>query len=104
MTHGFGVVDIDENDNGWTVVASLPGVAPEEVTVEIEDRELRVRGKTASAADKAAFNYRLGLPGKVDPDRVDATMDHGLLTVRLPRATTTPRRDITVGRGGTATV
>jgi HSP20 family molecular chaperone IbpA len=44
------------------------------------------------------FDYRLSLAGDVDVDRVDATMDHGLLTVRLPRLARGERRQIAIGR------
>jgi HSP20 family protein len=33
------------------------------------------------------FDYRVDLPDHVDLENVDAVMDHGLLTVTLPRAT-----------------
>jgi HSP20 family protein len=60
------------------VTARLPGVAPDEVEVEVEvdDREVAIRA------------------------RVDATMDHGLLTVRLPRTERSKRRTIHIGRRG----
>jgi HSP20 family protein len=103
----FGDVDVDENEDGWTVTARLPGVAPEEVAVEVEDRDLCIRAKTETehkdendaTARRAAFNYRLSLPSDADADRVDATMDHGLLTIRLPRSAQSRRREITIGRG-----
>lgn len=104
----FGDVNIDDDDDGWTVTARLPGVAPEEVLVEVEDRELRIRsrhgadgsdGAQQQAGGQTSFDYRLALPGDVDPDQVDATMDHGLLTVRLPRSGRGRRRQITIGRG-----
>jgi len=102
-------VDVDESDDGWTVTARLPGVAPEEVVVDLEDRELRVRARTEaevnerqggepSGSRRRSFEYRVAVPGAVDADGVDATMDHGLLTVRLPRRTRSTRRQITIGR------
>lgn len=102
-------IDIEESDGGWTVTARLPGVAPEEVAVEIEARELCIRARSeaevneelsgeASGSQRRSFEYRVALPGEVDPDEVDATMDHGLLIVRLPRSARSRRRRIVVGR------
>jgi HSP20 family protein len=105
----FADVDIEENEDGWTVTARLPGVAPEEVAIDVDDRELCIRARSEAEVDAAqagdgegsrrsSFEYRLTIPSDVDPDQVDATMDHGLLTVRLPRSTRSRRRQITVGR------
>ncbi|HZN19131.1 MAG TPA: Hsp20 family protein [Micromonosporaceae bacterium] len=104
----FGDVDLEQSEDGWTVTARLPGVAPEEVLVELDDRELCIRAAAAEDEEEGeaaqrtrrGFNYRLVVPGDVDPDGVDATMDHGLLTVRLPRSTRSRRRSISVGRTG----
>jgi HSP20 family protein len=107
----FGDVDTDQDDNAWTVTARLPGVAPDEVAIDVEGRELTIRaksdatdeGETATTRRRSAFNYQLTIPGDVDPDQIDATMDHGLLTVRLPRTGRAQRRSITINRAATPT-
>ena len=104
-------IDMEQTDDGWVVTAALPGVAPEEVAVEVDGRELCIRARSeaevneeqgigATGSRQRSFEYRLALPSDVDPDQVDATMDHGLLTVHLPRTTRPPRRTITIGRRG----
>lgn len=101
-------VEMTETDEGWLVTARLPGIAPEEVAVEIEDRDLCIRARAEADEEseemrqiqKSAFNYRMTLPTDVDQDRVDATMDHGLLRVHLPRSAQSRRREITIGRPG----
>ncbi|NES13220.1 MULTISPECIES: Hsp20/alpha crystallin family protein [Micromonospora] len=106
-------VELTEVAGGWEVIVRLPGVAPEEVAVELDDRELCVRARSEAEvnADQGipggfetrGFEYRVDLPSRVDPDRIDAVMDHGLLRVRLPRATRPAPRTITVGRTGPRT-
>ncbi|MEU4401196.1 Hsp20/alpha crystallin family protein [Micromonospora orduensis] len=103
-------VELTETSDGWEVVVRLPGVAPEEVAVELDDRELCVRARSEAEvnADQGipggfetrGFEYRIDLPSRVDPDGIDAVMDHGLLRVRVPRATRPTPRTITVGRTG----
>lgn len=94
-------VEVDPSDDGWTVTARLAGVAPEEVELEVDARELHIRSRPPASAEEQpqqrTFDYRLSLPGDVDVDKVDATMDHGLLTVRLPRVTRTGRRQVSIG-------
>jgi HSP20 family protein len=108
-------VDIEELSDAWLVEIRLPGVAPEEVALDVTDRELCVRsvqpeegpgdeqGRQPSAASLrryADFSYRFTVPADVDAGEIDATMDHGLLTIRLPRTSTSRTRRITVGRRG----
>ncbi|TBL33193.1 Hsp20/alpha crystallin family protein [Verrucosispora sp. SN26_14.1] len=103
-------VELGEIPDGWEVVVRLPGVAPEEVAVELDDRELCVRARTEAEVnadhgipggfETRGFEYRIPLPSRVDPEGIDAVMDHGLLRVRLPRATRPAPRTITVGRTG----
>ncbi|MFD0818189.1 Hsp20/alpha crystallin family protein, partial [Micromonospora zhanjiangensis] len=107
---GGGPPDVELTDigDGWTVVARLPGVAPEEVAVELDDRELCIRARSEeevnadqglprAGARHRSFAHRVRLPDAADADRIDAVMDHGLLTVFLPRSVPRRRRSITVG-------
>lgn len=107
---GGADVDLTEIPDGWQVVVRLPGVAPEEVAVELDDRDLCVRARTeeevnadygliGTGSRARGFEYRVTLPAPVDPDRADALMDHGLLTVILPRRDRATRRTITVAHG-----
>ncbi|HEX8629786.1 MAG TPA: Hsp20/alpha crystallin family protein [Catenuloplanes sp.] len=112
MTHpqDDNAINVEQTDSGWTVTAALPGVAPEEVAIDIDNGELCIRGRTEAevnqeqgldgGAAERAFEHRVPLPGEVDTDQVDATMDHGLLTVRLPRSARRARRTITLGQRG----
>jgi HSP20 family protein len=108
---GAGLPDVElaETEDGWVVVARLPGVAPEEVALEVDGRELCIRARSEEEvnADQGmpgtglrmrGFEHRLRLPGQADLERIDAVMDHGLLTVALPRTTQSGRRTITIGR------
>ncbi|MFK3981496.1 Hsp20/alpha crystallin family protein [Micromonospora sp. NPDC050397] len=111
VTGGPPEVELVDGDDGWYVVARLPGVAPEEVALEIDGRDLCVRARSEQEvnADRAglpgtgsrarAFEHRLRLPGEADLDRIDAVMDHGLLTVAIPKSERSGgRRTITIGR------
>lgn len=103
---GRGLVpelEVDTDEQGWQVTARLPGVAPEEVAIDVDDRELCIRRRPSEEGeapeDGGDFELRVSLPSDVDVDNVDATMDHGLLRVRLPRTARSGRRTIQVSRG-----
>ncbi|MEU8372031.1 Hsp20/alpha crystallin family protein [Micromonospora sp. NPDC048894] len=113
LAGGRGVspdVELTEVADGWQVTVRLPGVAPEEVAVELDDRELCVRARSEAevnadqgipgGVETRSFEHRVDLPSRVDPDAIDAVMDHGLLRVHLPRAARPTPRTITVGRAG----
>jgi HSP20 family protein len=102
-------IDVEEGDGGWTITARLPGVAPEEVVVELDERELCIRARSEAEVNaelsgeetgsrRRSFDYRVSLPGDIDEEEIDATMDHGLLVVRLTRSTRSRRRQISIGR------
>jgi HSP20 family protein len=113
-------LDVDETADAWMVEIRLPGVAPDEVTVDVTDRELVVRSRHEESSDSDAsaeseieqapgasrsrrsssFLYRLSLPSEVDTEKIDATMDHGLLTITLPKSTQSSSRSISIGRRG----
>ncbi|TDB72408.1 Hsp20/alpha crystallin family protein [Micromonospora sp. KC723] len=103
-------VELVETTDGWEVVVRLPGVAPEEVAVELDDRELCVRARSEAEVnadhgipggfETRGFEYRVDLPSRVDPAAIDAVMDHGLLRIHLPRAKRATPRTIVVGRAG----
>jgi HSP20 family molecular chaperone IbpA len=102
-------VDIFEDQNGITVQAEMPGVSKDRLNIQADRNELLIEGDMvievpqgieAVYADVRATKYRrsFALSSELDPERIDATLKDGLLTVRIPkRAEFTPRKiDVTV--------
>jgi HSP20 family protein len=88
-------VDIEETDDDYLVEADLPGVRPEDVTIDLQGRELRIRGEYGTADQDEGegqrlrrtgrFDYRLTLPGEVSGESCTADLEHGVLRLRLPK-------------------
>jgi HSP20 family protein len=92
----------------------VPGVAPDAIDVTVHDRVLTVSGERRldRAPDGSAayrlerrhgrFARRLTLPKTVDPDRITAHHEHGVLYLELPkRPEAQPRRiAVTTGEPG----
>ena len=103
------LVDIEETDDAWVVEADLPGVKRGDVTVDLQDSELAITGEVKEkertgilrrrTRRTGRFDYRVTLPGEFDPDAVEAQLDSGVLTVRLPKPQRAQRRRVEV-RGG----
>ena len=88
--------DIEEADDAYVVELDLPGVKPGDVDVEVRENELRVSGEIQERERKGIlrrqmrrvgqFEHVVALPGEVDPDKVEATLSDGVLTVRLGKS------------------
>ena len=91
-------LDVVADGDDFVVRASMPGVAPENIQVSIEDNVLTIRGETASHFETTEGNYlmrerragsfhrSLRLPDTVDQDKAEPRYEHGVLTVSLPKA------------------
>jgi len=102
------VLDVEENDEGFTLHVELPGVAPTDVDVSIEDSVLTIAGQRDFYSEKNAEGFRrierrfgrfhraVRLPDRVDPDNISATYKDGLLTVTVPKAESAKPRRIEV--------
>ena len=101
-------LDVRETDEEIVVTASLPGVAPEDIEVTIEDRVLSIRAEPAAedesekgsylVRERRAGSYRraLRLPGSVDAEKVVSGYEHGVLTITLPKREEAQARRIEV--------
>ncbi|HWP34885.1 MAG TPA: Hsp20/alpha crystallin family protein [Thermodesulfobacteriota bacterium] len=90
-------VDLWETPEHYLMRVEIPGVAPEDVKVEVSDNTLVIRGErrlsdTLKAHDwlrqegtYGAFYRAMTLPAAVDPDKVQARVQNGVLEVILPK-------------------
>ena len=95
-------MDIYEDNHGITVHADMPGVAKERLNIQadrnsllIEARPLAPAGTEALYVDVPVTRFRRSfvLSAELEPDRIEANLKDGLLTVRIPkRAEYRPRR------------
>ena len=101
------LADIVETDQGVTLMLEMPGVAPDDVDITLEQRVLTVRGKVSPTqpdtlrlahAEYGEGDYEraFSLSDDFDPDKIDASVAGGVLTVTLPRAAETKPKKINV--------
>jgi len=88
--------DIVATDDGYRLVVEMPGVTRENLTVDLENDTLTLRGsRQAVEKDKSlvsnsgladrSFVKRFTLGRDLDRARIEAKLGNGLLTVTLPR-------------------
>ncbi len=100
-------VDIRESAEGFTVVADLPGADEKSVEATVQNRVLTIEGW--ARCDKPAGQESLGqefgygryrrdftLSDAVDPDRIQARVKNGVLTVAIPKKEEVKARKIQV--------
>ena len=71
------VIDVIELEDEILVVAEIPGVSKDDISVRIKAKELTIR-----AGD---LLRRIQLPVEPDHERVRATYKNGILEVRIPK-------------------
>jgi len=94
------LADILENDTEYMVLADMPGVTPESMTVELEANELRLEGEhEALDGTKEIYRraFRVG-PG-VDPNGISAELKQGVLHLVAKKSDARRPRQISVRAG-----
>jgi HSP20 family protein len=100
--------DIFEDREGIKIVAEIPGLGPSDVKISLENNTLTIRGEKKQVAEEktervhryersyGVFERSFVLPTTVDPDRVEADVINGLLTITLPKIERAKPREIQV--------
>jgi HSP20 family protein len=101
--------DIEETEDAWIVEAELPGVDRKDINVEAQGSELVVSGEIKERERKGIlrrrtrpvgfFELRVALPGDIDADNVEASVNDGVLTVKIPKTDRSRARRIDVASG-----
>ena len=101
-------MDVIEHDDSFEVRASVPGVKPEDVEVVVQGERVTVRAEVRGDEERRGDNWlmrehRYGtmqrsvtLPAPVSSDNAEARIEHGVLTLRLPKVQGAQARRITV--------
>ena len=101
------LTDILETAEGVTLMLEMPGVAAEDVDITLEKRVLTIRGTVKPTQPETLqlayaeygegnFERAFTMSEDFDPDRIDATVSNGVLSVTLPRAPETKPKKIAV--------
>jgi HSP20 family protein len=105
-------MDLVETEDSFVLKADLPGVAEEDVHIELDDNVLTVRGERKSEHEErkqgyyrverssGSFARSLTLPEGVDPEAVKASFDRGVLEVQIPKPEQRKPRKVEITVGG----
>jgi HSP20 family protein len=91
-------VDLHETDDGFVIKAELPGVSKDDVSVDVHQNTLTLRGQRKHEAEVkneryhrversyGTFQRSFVLPTMVDQEKVQATFKDGMLELHLPKS------------------
>jgi HSP20 family protein len=104
----FPSLNLTEDAERYLVRAELPGLKADELDIQVVGKSLTVSGERRIPSEGESVRYHrrereagrfsrvIGLPGDIDPGKVEAKMENGLLTVVLPKAEAAKPRQISV--------
>jgi HSP20 family protein len=103
----FPAVNIYAGQEGIAVVAELPGVEKDDLEIHAHQDTLTLRGTRRPASERGdayhrrergsgAFTRSIQLPYRIDPDRIEAHLENGVLRLSLARPEEDKPRRITI--------
>lgn len=90
-------IDMYDDGNNLLAEMNLPGLKGEDISVEIVENHLHVSGKREELQEKkekshyakeisrGSFERVVGLPNKIDVNKVEATYQNGVLKIVMPK-------------------
>ena len=104
------VVDIFESDHELTLLADIPGVKADNLSIDLRDNVLTLIGdvpaEDVSGEETLLQEYETGqyyrqftLSEVIDQSKIDADLNDGVLRLRLPKVEKATPRKITVRAG-----
>lgn len=101
-------IDVYQTENDIVIKSTIAGVKPEDLDVSINNDMVSIRGerKNEEIVEHGNYYYQecywgsfsrsVLLPVDVIPEKADAALKNGILTIRLPKADTTKTKKIQV--------
>jgi HSP20 family protein len=101
-------LDVRETDDRFELTVDLPGIDPDDVTVNYEDGMLSISGKREFSKEEqgetwhrvergfGTFARQVRLPRTAEAERIEASFERGVLTVSVPKAEAAKPRTIEV--------
>lgn len=98
MTGKALAVDFVETDKDFEVMADMPGMDEKDIEIKLANGVLTIKGEKSEESEEKRKDYYVSersygsfmrsvqVPEGVDMDKIEATLDKGVLVVRLPKS------------------
>ncbi|MEK6206640.1 MAG: Hsp20/alpha crystallin family protein [Chloroflexota bacterium] len=111
--NGFGTtttfpVDLTETKDAYVLKGSLPGLRPEDLTIEATADGITIKGEFKAETEVKDVEYlrkerhygkvqrSFTLPLAIDPNKVEATFEYGVVTITLPKTEVVKPKTVTI--------
>jgi len=107
-------IEVRETKDAYMICADLPGLKEEDVSIDVSGNRLTISGKReeeqrdegdrywAVERSYGSFTRSFTLPEGVSPDQIDASLESGVLKVRIPKAKAEEPKRIQIKGGARA--
>jgi HSP20 family protein len=104
----FPAINLTEDADNFYVRAELPGIKAEALDIQAVGRNLTISGERTIASEGENVRYHrrereagkfsriIGLPRDINPEKVDAKLVNGLLSVSIAKADAAKPKQITI--------
>ena len=91
-------LDVYQTSTEVVLKTALPGMKPEDASIDITGETLTIKGASKAKQETkkedylyqerryGAFSRSVGLPSGLKPDKAEATMEDGVLTLTIPQS------------------
>src|SRR5215208_5894042 len=105
-------LDISERKDAYVVTVEVPGVNADDLDITLEDGLLTIQGERQFTQESTeqqfhrverrygSFRRSITLPAQVRAEAIEASFEHGVLEVVVPKAEEAKPKKITVWAGG----
>ena len=109
-------LDIYSNDDEVVILAAVPGMRPDDLDLTIQKNTVMISGELHSPIEtegsanltwysrelaEGTYSRSVTLPFMVDSDKAEATFEHGILRVVLPKAEESRPKKVAIHAGST---
>jgi len=100
----FPKIDVTETESDIQVVADLPGLDKKDIEISISDNIMTLHGKKENSIEEKKQNYyrrelsygsfrrEIVLPAEVEAEKVDASLNNGILKIFVPKKVDSKRK------------
>lgn len=97
-------VDVRDDGEAFILTAFVPGLKAEELNIRVDEDTLIIEGKFGNQEGEyllselpgGAFRRSLRLPANLDSDKAEASIENGILTLRMPRSESAKPKSIAI--------
>jgi len=90
-------VDVYDDADNYYVLAELPGVDRKDIDIQLENAVLSISGKREFETKSFQFARTITVADDIDPNKVTAKLEDGLLKITLAKAEERKPKAITIG-------